>query len=254
MNDELFFLFDTISFDADHHRYTHAPTGQPLISVSRAVKHVTPEFEAERIAAKVAAKNGKTTDEVLAEWEDKKVVALQRGTLVHDYIEATLQKRTPPANPFCPNGQLPEMEAFDSWYTSAVREGAHLVATEMIIGDVELGIAGTLDCLLFSEKTGKHHLLDWKTNSKFRTSNRWQTLLPPFAHVGDCELGRYSLQLSLYRLILERTAGHLLELGDSFLVHLSRDGRPWTYRAIDLRERAEEWLMTQPLQAAAYPT
>ncbi len=201
--------------------------------MSRVVERVKLRFEVERVAGRVA------------EWEDKKVAGLQRGELVHAYIERVLRSQELPAapqDPFLAGNEvlLPEMEAFDAWWANH-RSHVILLATEWIIGDRELGIAGTLDSLVYSSRTRRHHILDWKTNSRFGTSSRWQKLLEPFADLDDCELSCYSLQLSLYRLILERTLPELT-LGDSYLIHLSRDGRPTAHRALDLRHRALEWL------------
>lgn len=235
-------VFDSIGFEPEAHAYTLG--GQSLTSVTRVVERLKPPFDADTIAAKVARRDGRTVEAVRAEWEDKKVVSQQRGTLVHAYIDATLTGQPwPDDDPFLhSNPKLPEMEAFDAWWEQN-RYHAHAVAAERVVGDATLGVAGTLDGLWYSERTGQYHIIDWKTNTRFGTDSRWQTLRTPFADLPECELSTYSLQVSLYRLILERNVPALVRMGEGYIVHLGRDGTHTTYRAHDLRARLSVWLL-----------
>jgi ATP-dependent exoDNAse (exonuclease V) beta subunit len=234
-----------IEFDAESH--TYSMDGVQLTNVSRVVGRLKPEFDSQAVAARVARRDGMSVEEVLAAWEDKKVVSQQRGTLVHDYIERSLRGEPEHTDPFLrSNRRLPEMDAFDEWWSDQAGR-LDIIGTELMIADAALGIAGTLDTLVHSRATGELHILDWKTNSRFSTTNRWQNLLPPFDDLPDCELATYSLQTSLYRLILERSVLRGRELGDSYIVHLSRDGRAWTHVAMDLRARLLDWLGESPV-------
>lgn len=134
------------------------------------------------------------------------------------------------------------MMAFETiWAKSRDSLQLEVCQVEWVIGDVKLKIAGTADTLLYSQKTGQYHLWDWKTGSKFTDKNRFQALLHPFNDLDECELNTYSLQLSLYRLILARNTE--LELGDSYLVYLNPMGDYVLYKALNLSERLEQWLL-----------
>ena len=86
----------------------------------------------------------------------------------------------------------------------------------MVVGDKELGICGMVDQLFFNEKSGKLEIWDWKTNKAIKKDNKWQQFKKPLNHLDVCELNTYSLQLSFYKLIVERNTE--LELGDSYIV------------------------------------
>lgn len=227
--------FERIKFDPDSHTYTL--DGRELTSVSRTVARLKPPFDAEGVAAAVANRDGRPVAEVLAGWNDKREAALARGARLHAYIEAALTGRA--------NGdhrpRLPEMDAWDLfWSRLEAMDQPAVERVEWMVGDEALGVAGTLDALLVSGNSGLAHIWDWKTGGKFNTVNRWEQLLAPFNDLDNCELSVYSLQVSLYRLIVERNTG--LALGDSYIVHLPPEGPAYVHPAIDLRERLVAWL------------
>jgi hypothetical protein len=98
-------------------------------------------------------------------------------------------------------------------------------------------VAGTVDALFSSNKTNREHIADWKTG-KFRTFSPYgERLLKPFNDLHNCQAVMYSLQTSLYRLILERQ-GHAM--GTSWIIHL--DGEARAHKCLDLRERLLAWI------------
>jgi ATP-dependent exoDNAse (exonuclease V) beta subunit len=225
-------LFDRIVFNPDDHSY-HLD-GMPLTSVSRIVKSLQLPFDREGVAAKTAKKRGMSVESVLAEWDVKRELALLRGTRTHWQIQARLVGNLPARDLPTPDW-ADEISAFEDWL--AQHSHLQVARTELVVGCPELGIAGTLDAVM---RDGDQLVIwDWKTGEKFDTDNRWQRLLPPFADLPDCELMRYSLQTSLYRLLVERHAG--VQLVGAFILHLSQDGHWRVHEALDLRERLIEW-------------
>lgn len=233
--------FSQIKFNSRYHRYWY--DGRELTSVSKTLGRIKPPFDAPTIAARVADREGRTVEAVLAEWDRKRQSGLSRGTQVHQYIERVLHGefsvRSDPVLDL--NETLPEIGAFDQFWRRL--QGAiapQVEQIEWVVGDAALGVAGTLDALLLDTNQGTLHLFDWKTGSKFRTDNPWQTLLPPFDDLDDCELINYSLQVSLYRLMIERNTD--LELESGYIVHLAEDGSYQTFEALDLGEPLLAWL------------
>lgn len=232
-------VHDRIVLDKRAHRYSL--DGVELRSVGSVVKSLQVPFDADYWAPKCVRKCGvKTAEEVKALWAAKSQKALALGKLVHAAMEAEMRgveredRREPPA-----------LRSWLLWWEGAQRN-LEFLALERKIGDVELGIAGTLDTLFQSRVTGKNHLFDWKTGEEFHaTSPHDKKFLPPFDDLDDCQLTQYSMQLSLYRLILERDGESGL-LGDSWVVWLPTGGaQAAPYRAIDLRKRLEWWLLRQ---------
>lgn len=229
--------FELIKFDPEYHTYHLA--GRRLANVSSLISRLKKPFDAEYWAAKKAQERGVTADVIRREWDESKRASLEKGTRLHKHIELAL-KGEKQADPFLKlNGRIPEMDAFDQMWAD-LEPMVHVRAAEWVIGDAELGIAGTADAVLFNRGLSTFHVWDWKTGKKFETGNRFQRLLPPFDDLDECELTTYSLQASLYRLILERNTD--LVMSDGYVVYFSPEGRYMVHRALDLRERLLAWL------------
>lgn len=234
--------FTQIIFNKDHHSYTYQ--GQRLQGVTSVVYKLKPPFDPDgKIAERSAAKAGVTVEEIKRQWEAKRQASMDRGSRVHEaiakYLDPTEREAAARNDPYLSlNTELPEVKVFKALWADMLSSGNMAFNVEWVVGDVELGLAGTCDILAHNTQTG-YHLLDWKTGGKFETSNRFGKLLEPFNDLDDCEFNIYSLQLSAYRLIIERNAG--LSLSDSYIVHLREDGHQF-HKALDLRERVEAWL------------
>lgn len=229
--------FSEIKFDADAHRYFLGD--KELRSVTNFIKDFQKPFDRNGVAAKVAAKENRSIAQVVAEWEATAERARILGTTVHSHIEKVLrgeQNGQLALDPFLSlNTKLPEIAAFDAFWSQLAPKVSYCKEhIEWIIGDAELGLAGTMDSLFLNPETKQYHIWDWKTG-KFDLENKWESLLRPFDYLSASKFNIYSLQVSLYRLIIERNTG--LDLGDSYIVHLSAANGYQVHRAIDLRER-----------------
>lgn len=235
--------FAEIIFDPTGHSYTYE--GKPLVGTTRLLAQLKRPFDRTSWARREAEKLGITVEAFLTEQDADFKRRMQHGDDVHSWIAHELrsfQRHEADQNA----GSLPEIFAFRHFWSSNKYE-PYLV--EWIIGDADLGLAGTTDAVIYNPDTGLHHLWDWKTGTKFRTENRFQNLLPPFASLNDCELVNYSLQLSLYRLIIERNTD--LMLGDSHLLYLPAGGNCLVYTALDLRQPLLKWLEERALMLKA---
>jgi hypothetical protein len=196
--------FSKIVYDDYKHSYTI--NGKPLISVTTLINYLVPEFDKETISQRSAQKRGVSQAEILREWEQSGEIARDKGTRLHQYVEDVMAGRLDPvlANV---NWRLPEMDAFDeAWKAMRSNLKAKVARQEWTIGDEELGVAGRLDCLLALQPNSVEPFFsvwDLKTG-KLDVENRFAFMLPPFEDYEDSKFNRYSVQLSLYRLILER--------------------------------------------------
>lgn len=228
--------FEDIIFNKQYHTYTL--DGERLTSVTKIAYSVKPPFDSEFFANKKAQERGVSKDVILAEWEANRKASAQKGEMVHTYIEKFLTGEIVTDDAILSlNSKIPEMTAFDKFWNNSQGTLAPY-AVEWIIGDRELGIAGTLDTIFM--QGNELVLFDWKTGSKFGVSNRFGSLLYPFADLDDCELNNYSLQSSIYRLIVERNTD--LTIKDGYIVYLVGDGSYQIHKALDLRGRVELWL------------
>jgi len=93
----------------------------------------------------------------------------------------------------------------------------------MIIYSKQLKIAGTIDVLALDKKINQYDLIDWKTSKKIETSSFGGKVgtKPATNTIPDCNYSHYTLQLSLYRYILEEYYG--LDINNQFIAHLKED-------------------------------
>lgn len=237
MNPFLDVIFDT-------KQYTYLLNGHPLTSVSKLVNQIKKPFDTDRLAAKKARELGVSAEEIKESWAESGRVSKERGKRVHQHIKGILKAvalgKLPPVNGgglLALNQPLPEINAFDSFWAEA-KAVLHPTWVEWVVGDEDLRIGGTIDVLFFNGEAGHSNIFDWKSG-KFGLDNHFQKLLYPFHDLDDCEFNIYSIQLSLYRLILDRNAG--IELGDSYIVHLDGD-RYEIHQALNLQDRCLEWV------------
>lgn len=235
------FDFTQIKFNSTYHTYTLG--GRRLQNVTRLVSEVKRPFDREGISKKKAAELGVPQEFILAEWDAKRDAAIERGKETHAHIEWVLKGGNYLDPVLSLNDYSAEVLAFNGFWTRA-SEQMEVYQVEWVVGDGELGIAGTIDTVFYSHKTQQYHLFDWKTGTIERSSP-WGKMLSPFGGYDDCNLNHYSLQLSIYRLILEKNTG--LALGNSYIVNLAEGG--WHIDpAVDLREIAGGWLKEKVAQ------
>jgi len=227
-------MFEHIKFIEKDHIYWIKD--KQLVSVTQYIQKFQKPFEKDYWSKKKADERGISQKEILEEWAEKGKIAMDKGTMVHSYIEKILKGE----GRFPPKTAIDETDIFDLfWYQK--KKYLKNIVIEQRIGDEELGIGGTIDSIFFDMRTEKFHIYDWKTG-KFSINNPFgQYLLAPFDNLPDSKLHYYSLQLSLYQLILKRNTD--FDLGVPHIVHLSSKGELTDYLAIDCSQLLKEGLL-----------
>ena len=232
----------TITFDPSRHRYTDSLGRGPYDSVTRIVASLFPPFDADgAIAAGVAARTGKDPATVQAEWKAKGDTACRLGTRTHEIAEAILLGLHPPHTPTSPR----ERAAFAAAFSAAtqVRSASASIHPEAILADPDSLTAGTADLLAVRRRDKAIILVDWKTSKRIDVRSEYNSrALPPYAHLDDCKLVHYSLQLHVYAWILQH-AGYLPaeQAVMMSLVHLAPDNaEPIWLDVLDLSREADQ--------------
>lgn len=182
------------------------------LSCSSIAKLCKKAFDTEYWSKKKADELGKTQDEIKAEWNEKRDTAATRGTAIHSAIENELQ-----GNVWLENELVPKKTIVDirKWL---VKNGYQLIAAELRMFDKELAISGTMDLLAYNKYTDKFYIIDWKTNrhkpiekvDSYIDKKTGEMKLShfkfekPFNHLPQSKYYEYCMQLSTYKLILER--------------------------------------------------
>ena len=135
-----------------------------------------------------------TPESIIKQWQ----IAREYGTEVHLEIENWLKDGTDPKDS--------KSIAAAKWIGAYVSKPNIDTFSEVIVYSKEIAIAGTIDVLMMDKKSGDYVLIDWKTSKKIdKTSfNGKKGIKKETCHIDDCKYNHYTLQLSLYRYILEK--------------------------------------------------
>ena len=179
------------------------------------------------------------------EWTEASVKSTRLGNKVHKWIEDfwTNMEADLPEDP----DVLSRVEKFLEIYESKFKNLLPL-KSELKIFSKKWRLAGTIDqpFLMWDSKKNKAIILigDWKTNKEFKDDNhpkgRYKKLLRPFNTLFENHHNEYSIQISIYRIILEDVLG--IETESGFLVHIGPDGPAKIFPAKDLRQTLRLYL------------
>lgn len=233
--------FEKIVFDPKSHTYKYGT--QNLMPVTSVLKWFTPEFDSETALSAKAYETGRSKADIQAEWDAKRDQGLERGTRVHAYAEMVINGEE--LDMFLAlNEHTHEMKQFDNaWAKLKDCYKATVHKQEWTVGDAEFGIAGRCDAILnMTDRDGKDKLcmFDWKTGKYTTRKYARESMLAPFDDLPCCEEVKYSMQVSLYRLIIRRNTD--LDIRNGVILHLPKDFDYQFYHTIDLTDRLEHWL------------
>ena len=220
----------TVHFNEAAHTYWHIEQGSQLEAVARhtSVTQLTggffPAFDEDATAQRCAAKSGVAKEELIAAWHTKRDTACELGTRVHAIAEDCILNRQPRHQP---RDNTERILFRNVWIAaSKLREANKILGAEMLVANTRARIAGQIDLALRSPD-GAVWLIDWKTNARIRTESQYgNTCLPPVTHLPECEVSKYSLQLSAYEWIL-RSEGYITKPQTPVhrsIIHIAPDG------------------------------
>jgi ATP-dependent exoDNAse (exonuclease V) beta subunit len=231
--------FEDIKFEFDPvaHRYTYE--GEPFISVTRFIQQFHKPFEQDYWSKKKAEQAGVPQDWILAEWKKLNDYANEVGTDTHQWIEDYFNQIWKPL----PNNLdvIHRINKFNKIYAKQLFKLEPL-KFEVRVFSPKWKIAGMIDSLFVYR--GKIYILDWKTNKDFTDDNHqkgtYEKLLAPFQDYYKNHLNEYSIQLSLYSLILEEWG---FQVGGAYIVHIGPgDEEAELYKVVDMRDNLKLFL------------
>lgn len=204
-----------IIYDDDAHTYTSGD--MQFTSVTTVLGEYFPKFDADKVAFFVARKRGVDKKVVLAEWDKTRDDACEYGTAVHWYLESKIRGLPLPKAENLKQSRA--LHVVDQNWEEILKLGKPHEA-EKIVASFEHGISGTIDCLAFTDQGGGV-LIDWKTNKKIEKRSKYSKKgYPPIRHLNDANFTKYSLQLNLYKYIIE-TEGYIdTTIEHMYLVHV----------------------------------
>ena len=232
-------IFDSrIKFREEDHKYWIDGSDKDLISCTTYIHTFFEEFETDKIIKNIL-KSKKHKDpeykyynmsynEIKNQWDTNAKEASSLGTELHANIEYYY-------NGLEVENDSPEFSQFLDFFEDF--KDLEMYRTEWMIFSEILRITGSIDAV-FRNNDGTITLGDWK-RSKEISFNSFDNKCGkfPFKHLLDCNFYHYSLQLNLYRMILEKFYNE--KVSDMFLVIFHPNNKDNKYMKIPI-ERLEK--------------
>jgi hypothetical protein len=237
---EIFTAFNNITFYDEPHKYFL--DNQELISVTTLIHKYQEEFNEDYWSNYKGEQFNISQKEILRAWKfinDKGVI---KGSATHDYAQNLFENKKfeyPKDMILKKFGFDPVINEYnitkkhvDKFYND-VHGKLIPIRTEYVVYDKESMIGGMLDILFYNVKMKEFQIWDWKSNKDFTFEMKSRHLLEDLYMLEDCDLEIYSLQLEMYKQIIEKNIP--IKLGKSYIVWFSHNND--SYQIIDTKDR-----------------
>jgi predicted nucleic acid-binding Zn-ribbon protein len=202
------------------------------ISASTLVKRFFPDFDEEYWSEYKARQQGRAAQEFIDEWETNRRQSADLGTQLHLDIEKYFEsnKKIKPVN-------KKEFNFFLDFYETHLTD-KKLYRTEWRIFDDLIYVAGTAD-MVFKKKDGTYAIYDWKRSKDIKVHNGFNNGIGVCNNISDCNFNHYSLQLNIYKKILEDH--YAKPVSEMYFVQLHPNFDTYkVYEVPDFREKVDE--------------
>lgn len=223
-------------FDPKFHKYTYK--GEKFISVTQLISRFHEKFDTDYWSSFKSNETGIPKEEIELSWKLINERSNEIGTATHNWIENYFKKLYQP---------LPtDLDVIDRINKFNIAYSKYLykltpVAFEVRIFSRKWKIAGMIDSIfLYKDKI---IIIDYKTNKEFTSDEHYKgvykKLLYPFEEYYENHLNEYSIQVSLYRLIL-RECG--IDVSNCYMLHIGPNGDAKMHTAKDFTSILEKYL------------
>ena len=203
--------FKDYKFYADDHHYE--VNGKRVgISVTTLIHDYSNPFNKEEVSKKVSIKTGEKQEAILEKWRIENLFSTIKGTIIHEYAQGLWN-----GDKVLPN--YDEIKEIDierlkksisrsfkqaDKYFEDHNKSLTVFKDEFIVGSEKFDIAGSIDNL-FLNNDNELIMIDYKTNKKINyNSFNQEKMLPPINNLEDCNYIHYSLQLCIYKILIEK--------------------------------------------------
>ena len=233
---------DRIVFDEEPHIY-YIDDKAVKTSVTTLVHQYFSTFDADLIISRMMrGKNwesskyfGMTADEIKQQWKDAGNDATHHGTIMHKAIEYFYNDEPVENAEEIQTVEYKQFEKFQDDHKDKLRA----YRTEWMVYDEEYDLAGSIDMVCENLDDGTMSIYDWKRSKEIKTKNTYSKGVGVMKHLPDCNYIQYSLQLNIYKYILEKKYDKVIR--DMYLVvmHPLYDTY-MKYEVMDLQKEVKE--------------
>ena len=239
-----------IAFDEPTHKYYVNGSCQGNISCTGFIHEFFGHFDGKKILTKMrkgpnwatSKYYGKTDEEIMAEWSANGKEASAAGTAMHLAIEQYMHGAYSEIDPVVQT--TPEWKYFQKFWDECGHDlepyrsewEVFTDALEPFQGERKIKLCGSIDMVYRRKSDGKFVIYDWKRSKEIKSENPFGSGLAPLEHLPDTNYWHYTMQLNVYKWILEQYYG--LEVADLYLVILHPDAP--SYRRMRLNIMTDE--------------
>lgn len=274
---------DRIQFEEETHTYTIDGARKGWTSCTGFLHNFFGHFDADAVIAKMMKSPkwyeskyfGMTATAIKKQWNDKGKAASEAGTRMHLDIEhfynamphALVHEsvRTAAARETCAWSMEDGMAGMtvDKWTPAEGTEWEYFLdyqrrhgstfipwRTEWLVFDEEHKVAGSID-MVYMKPDGTLAIYDWKRTEGLKTENKFQSGFGPVNHLPDTNYWHYSLQLNVYRYILQKYYGYVVS--ELALVVLHPENSSWQVARLNFMDEEVAGMMEARARALAIP-
>lgn len=237
----LFTMFNKVKYFDEPHEY-HVDSKIKLVSATTLLHKYVEPFDEEYWSNYKAQQYNLHSYEVKRAWKFLNLKGTFKGSIIHDYTENLFLNKVfkyPKDDIIKLFGFDPIINEYnitknhvDNFYRDSLNKLIP-IKTELVVYDTEALIGGMVDMLFYNVKKNEFQIWDWKTNKDF-TFKSERKMTGELYLLDDCDLEMYSLQLSMYKYIIEKYTN--VKIGDSYLVWFSHNNP--NYQIIKTNDRS----------------
>jgi hypothetical protein len=235
-----------ISFEEETHKYTIDGVRDGWISCTGFIHGFFQEFDPDAVIKKMMSSRnwpsskyfGMTAEAIKKQWSDSGTEASALGTRMHLDIER--YNNAEPVGNLAGDEYEPCLGT--EWDYFLNYEKRHRLVrgfvpyrTEWLVFKEDIKLAGSID-MIYLKPDGTLAIYDWKRAKEMKYENSYQSGLAPLDHLPDTNYWHYSLQLNIYRRILEEFYGVVVSELALVVLHPNNDD----YRVIMLNRMDDE--------------
>jgi hypothetical protein len=237
---------ERITFEEETHTYTIDGARAGWISCTGFIHNFCQEFDADAIIDKMmSGRNwraskyfGMTREEIKASWDTNRDEASGAGTQMHLDIEH--YNNADPVGNLAADDYTPldgcEWQYFLKYERRhRIPRGFTPYRTEWLVFKEDIKLAGSID-MVYKKADGTYAIYDWKRSKEIKYENKYQSCKAPLDHLPDTNYWHYSLQLNVYRKILEELYGVVISEMALVVLHPNAD----SYKVIQLNRMDAE--------------
>ena len=206
-----------ISFEEETHTYTIDGSREGWTSCTGFIHTYFAPFDPDAVIAKMMASRkwpdskyfGMTAEEIKKQWSDSGAEASGAGTRMHLDIER--YNNAEPVGNLAGDEYEPNPSSEWNYFLAyernhRLKRGFVPYRTEWLVFKEDIKLAGSID-MVYMKPDGTLAIYDWKRAKEMKYDNSYQSGLSPLEHLPDTNYSHYSLQLNIYRRILEELYG-----------------------------------------------